>query len=104
MERKTEAGKMQPQDKKTLVLKMRRFKTRDGGEGYALRGSLDIGNNKSISVDVRCTKDGMLKVETDKRSGKPIVFANAAMWKNEARANGEGFGRGRGNGGGSSPW
>lgn len=84
---------MQPLDKKTLVLKMRRFKTRDGGEGYSLRGSLDIGSGKSVSLDVRCTKDGCLKLEVDKRTGKPIVFANSAMWKNEARMNGEGFGR-----------
>jgi len=84
----------QPLDKKTLVLKMRKFTGRDGSTGYSLKGSVPMEGGKSLSIDVRCSADGQLKVEEDKRTGKPIVFANAALFKNEPVSGG--FARGGG--------
>jgi len=65
---------------------------RDGGEGYSLKGSVPLEGGKSMSIDIRCDSAGCLKLEEDKKTGKPIVFANAAMFKNEPVAGG--FGRG----------
>jgi len=66
----------QPLDKRTLVLKMRKFRMRDGGEGYSLKGSVPLEGGKSMSIDIRCDSAGCLKLEEDKKTGKPIVFAH----------------------------
>lgn len=84
----------QPLDKRNIRLKMRKFKTRDGDMGYSLKGSVDIGNGRSLSIDMRCSSDGALELKPNTKNpeGPPVAFASVAMWKNEPKEGG--FGRG----------
>jgi len=74
---------MKPEAKKNVPMKMRRFKTRDGGEGYDIRGTFPGPNGMNLVVSIRVNKDGCVKLVEDKRSGKPVTFASAALFKKD---------------------